>query len=194
MGGAKRSSGQWKLFAILAICVAPVIASYMMYYVVKPDGRTNYGELLTPQRPLDGLVVRGADGAVAELAALRGKWLMLTVDSDGCAQACADKLYAIRQVRLTTGKERDRIERVLLMTDATRPSPDLMQAHEGLEVFRVDPAGLERWFPVPAGQAPKEHIFIVDPLGNVMLRFPRMADPNRMKKDVSKLLRASRIG
>lgn len=187
-------SGRWKFFLILAISVAPVLASYLMYYVVKPEGRTNYGELLDPQRPVEGLAVRPAAGGQTDLSVHRGKWVMLSIDGQGCQQACADKLYVIRQVRLTAGKERDRVERVLLLTDDTPLDPALQGEHEGLVVHRLATSDLERFFPVEPGGRPEDHIYVVDPLGNVMMRFPRSADPNRMKKDLAKLLRASRVG
>ena len=182
------------LLAILIVCVAPVVASYLTYYVVKPQGRTNYGELLDPQRPTDGFALRAADGTSATLAEFRGKWVMLTFDPQGCAEACASRLYVMRQVRLTTGKERDRIERVLLVAGDTAPAPALLAEHEGLHTFRVQPDEIARWLPPAEGAAPGDHIYVVDPLGNVMMRFPKSADPNRMKKDISKLLRASRVG
>jgi hypothetical protein len=195
-GGARKSTraGRWKFFAILAISVAPVLASYLMYYVVKPEGRTNYGELLDPQRPVEGLTVQPAAGGQADLAVHRGKWVMLSIDGEGCRQACADKLYVIRQVRLTAGKERDRVERVLLLTDDTPLDPALQREHEGLVVHRLATSALERWFPVEQGGRPEDHVYLIDPLGNVMMRFPKSADPNRMKKDLAKLLRASRVG
>jgi len=182
------------LLAILAVCVAPVVASYLTYYVLKPQGRTNYGELLDPQRQADGLALSAPDGASATLAEFRGKWVMLTFDAQGCAEACASRLYVMRQVRLTTGRERDRIERVLLVAGDAAPAPALLADHEGLRVFRVQPAEVARWLPPAEGGAAGDHIYVVDPLGNVMLRFPKSADPNRMKKDIAKLLRASRVG
>lgn len=181
------------LLAILAVCLAPVIASYLAYYLVKPDGRTNYGALLDPQRTIDDLSMREASGAAASLAAVRGKWVLLTVDAQGCPEPCAARLYAMRQVRLTTGKERDRVERVLLISGETAPDATLLAGHEGLRVYRVQ-APLDRWLPPADGSSPEDHIYVLDPLGNVMLRFPKSADPNRMKKDIARLLKASRVG
>ncbi len=189
--GTRRS--RWVLLAILALCVAPVVASYLAYYLVKPDGRTNYGELLDPPRAVEGLVVREVNDAQATFDALRGKWVLLTVGTQGCDEACAARLYSIRQVRLTTGKERDRVHRVLLLSGNGEPAASLLAEHEGLRVWRAD-ADLARWLPPAQGGMPQDHIFVIDPLGNVMLRFPRSADPSRMKKDIARLLRASRVG
>jgi hypothetical protein len=191
---AKRRSGRFKLLAVLLVCAAPVIASYLTYYVIQPEGRTNYGELVQPQREVSALAGTLIAGDAKSLADLRGKWIMLTVSEAACDKACQDRLYAIRQVRLTTGKERERVERLLIIIDSGRPDPALLQSHDGMHVIAADQAQVARLFP-PAQQGQvADHIFIVDPLGNLMMRFPKDADPNRMKKDLSKLLRASRVG
>ncbi|MEI8302091.1 MAG: cytochrome C oxidase subunit I [Burkholderiales bacterium] len=183
---AARRRNRIKLLAILAVCASPVIASYLTYYVLKPEGRTNYGELIEPQVPVAALVVEPG------LAQFRGRWVMLTTIDDRCADDCAQRLYVMRQVRLTTGKDRDRIERVLLLP-AGAPAPTLPDGHEGLQVLRADAAAMATVRAAFAsGQAPG--ILMIDPLGNLMMRFPPDTDASRMKKDLAKLLRASRVG
>ncbi len=190
----KRARGaRWKLLAILAVCAAPVLASYYTYYVIRPEGRTNYGELIDPMPAIGQVKVSTPDGAPADLSAVSGKWVMVAIDPGDCAQPCRDRLWAMRQVRLTAGKDRDRVERLLLLTGEASPPPALLAEHEGLVVLRTSAAGLGAAFPAPDGAA-AEHVYMVDPLGNVMMRFPARADPSRMKKDLAKLLRASRIG
>ena len=189
----QRRRQRLKLLAVLAVCAAPVIASYLTYYVIKPDGRTNYGELVEPQRPAAGLSVTRPDGAAAGMDAFRGKWVLLTAAPGACDAACAHRLYVMRQVRLTTGKDRDRIERVLLLTDQASPAAALLAEHEGLQVLRTHPAALQRALPESQTLAAPS-VYVVDPLGNLMMRFPADADPSRMKKDIAKLLRASRVG
>lgn len=190
----RTSRGRWKLIAVLLVCAAPVIASYLTYYVIRPEGRTNYGELIEPMPGITGLAVSSADGAAADLDAVSGKWAMVVIEAGACAKPCQDRLYAIRQVRLTTGKERERVERLLLLTGpAATLAPEVLAGHEGLHLRRASPDAVAGVFPAPGGTA-SEHIYVVDPLGNVMMRFPADADPNRMKKDLAKLLRASRVG
>lgn len=179
------------MLAILAVCAAPVIASYAAYYLIRPEGRTNYGELVAPQRNVDALRDSAADGSAKSLASLRGKWVMVTVETGACGRPCTDRLYAMRQVRLTTGKERDRIERVLLVTGDPAPLP---AEYEGTLVLRASPEAVARVFPITGETLQSDHIYVVDPLGNLMMRFPKSGDPNRMKKDLAKLLRASRVG
>lgn len=207
------SAGRRKMLAILLVCAAPVIASYYTYYVVRPEGRTNYGTLITPLRDvgmLGTLVAPAAEAtgsaataAVAQppaparsggLASLHGRWVMLVVAPGACDAGCRQRLYEIRQVRLTTGKDRDRVERAWIVSDDAAPDPALLAQHEGLVLMRSDAATLARLLPTDPGTAVTDHIYIVDPLGNLMMRFPKDADPNRMKKDLAKLLRASRVG
>jgi hypothetical protein len=194
---AQRRTSRLKLYLVLAICAAPVIASYYAYYFVRPEARNNYGTLVEPQRPMPSLQLKTLDGRPFDSASLRGKWVMLMIAGGDCPAACVDRLYHIRQVRLTTGKDRDRVERVWLIPDATPLSTMLMREYDGTEMLRADPRELERWLDVDSAGRPSdyaEHIYIVDPLGNLMMQFPRDADPTKTKNDLSKLLRASRIG
>lgn len=188
--------GRAKLLLVAAICAAPAIASYLTYYFVRPDARSNYGDLIEPQRPMPALHLKTLDGRPFDAAALRGKWVMLMVDGGACPKACEDKLYHLRQVRLTTGKERERVVRVWLIPDATPLSTMLIRAYDGTEMLRADPSEIAPWLHIDDAQdaSPADHLYIVDPLGNLMMRFPENADPNKTKKDLAKLLRASRVG
>jgi hypothetical protein len=183
-----------KLIAVLLVCASPVIASYLAYYVLPPLGRTNYGTLVEPQRPVPELKLAGTDGAPARFAAHLGQWVLLQVDSGACDRACVDKLYALRQQRTMTGKHRDRIDRVWLVTDGTAPSPALMQDYEGTFALRADPSELAALLPVEPGRRMQDYLYVVDPLGNLMMRFPADGDPAKIRKDIGRLLKASRVG
>lgn len=203
---ARRAS--WKLYLLLALCVAPVVASYLVYYVFPPSERTNYGNLIEPQRPVPMLaatVVHAPAGAAAQgkavaglqdhgLAAFKGQWILLAIDRGACALPCAEKLFFMRQTHASLGKERDRLDRVLLVTDATPLPAGILAAHPDMTVLRVDPHDLAALFPVEADTALSDHIYLIDPLHNLMMRFPRNPDPARTRKDLQQLMRASRIG
>lgn len=191
-GGPKR--GRLKLLAVLLVCAAPVIASYFTYYVIRPDGRVNYADLIEPQVALGDLRARRLDGEPVQVSQLRGKWVMVMSGPSTCDAACVERLYHIRQVRLTTGRERDRVERLWLLTDAGSPDSALLAQHEGLVVWRFEGGAPDPRLTASAGHKPEDHVYIIDPLGNLMMRFPAQADPSKMKKDLNKLLRASRIG
>ncbi len=182
------------LFLFFAL---PVLASYYTYYVIKPQGRTNYGELIDPQRNVNSLAVQSNQGTPSELgkiAPLQKKWMLLTIGSSKCDEACSKRMFFVRQVRKTTGKDMDRVERVWLVTDESAPDVKLLAEHEGLQLLRAKAKDLESLFPAAAGNTTSDHVYLVDPLGNLMMRFPKEMDASKMKKDLIKLLKASRIG
>ncbi len=185
----------WTLFLVIAVCAAPMILSYFTYYVIKPQGRTNYGELIDPRAyPIPELGITTLDDQPASLKDYAGKWIMLQADAAACAKRCSDKLFWQRQVRLTQGKDMERIERVWLVTDDQPLATTLMKEYDGTHILRVDPKKLAAWLPVEQGTGVVDHIYMIDPLGNLMMRFPKDPDPNKIKKDITKLLKASRIG
>ncbi|MCX8005220.1 MAG: cytochrome C oxidase subunit I [Burkholderiaceae bacterium] len=184
------------LYAILAVCAAPVLAAYFFYFVAPPSARTNYGDLVQPQRPLPALALRALDGTAVDSAALRGGWVMVMADSGRCEEPCRKKLWNMRQVRLATGKERERVQRVFLILDREPPSTLLLREYEGTRFLFAEPEQVAAFLALPSGGAARlhDHVWLIDPLGNLMLRWPPAADPSRMKKDLEKLLRVSRIG
>jgi len=191
----KKAAGRWKLFAILAVCASPLIASYFTYYVLKPQARTNYGTLLDPrQHPMPALNASTLDGKPAALESYQGKWVMLQVNDADCQQACREKLFEMRQLRLTQGRDQSRIERVWLVTDEQPVETILLREYDGTHLLRVKQETLKAWLPTEPGTAPVDHLYMIDPLGNLMMRFPKDADPNKIKKDLSRLLKASSIG
>lgn len=189
------SRGRKMFFLVLAICAAPMIFSYLTYYVIKPEGRTNYGELIDPRKfPIPDLGGTSLDGKPASLEQFKGKWILLQVDSAECQKACAQKLYYMRQLRLTQGKEMDRIERIWLITDDAPLDIAQMKEYDGTQFLRVDAQKLAAWLPVVEGTKASDHLYMIDPLGNLMMRFPKDPDANKIKKDITRLLKASSIG
>ncbi len=191
----QQSKGRWKLFAVIAVCAAPLVLSYLTYYVIKPQGRTNYGTILDPRvHPMPDLGATTLDGAPTSLNAYKGKWIMLQVNDADCGVACKKKLYDMRQLRLTQGKNMDRVERIWLITDNEPLETFVMREYDGTRLIRAKPDLVRSWLPVEPGATVADHIYMIDPLGNLMMRFPKNADANKIKKDLSKLLRASSIG
>lgn len=188
--------GRWTLLLIALVCAAPVIGSYFTYYVIKPKGSTtSYGTLIEPQRPIpDALVVTGEDGKPMKLASLRGRWLLISVDSSACDKPCVTKLYFMRQVRATQAGERERIVNVFLRTDAAKVPDVVDNAYKDTEMLIADPKEVSAWLPADEGTQVSDHIYMVDPNGNLMMRFPKDPNPSKIKGDVTKLLRNSGIG
>lgn len=183
------------MLALLAVCATPMIASYFTYYVIKPQSRTNYGTLIDPRAyPIPQLGTQTLDGKPAALDAYKGKWIMLHVNNASCQEACKKKLHDMRQLRLAQGKDMDRIERVWLISDNQPLETIVMREYDGTQLLRAKPELVKAWLPVEQGRTVQDHIYMIDPLGNLMMRFPENADPNKIKKDISRLLKASRIG
>lgn len=176
------------LYLILLVAVAPFVGSVALYLLWRPDSFVNYGELVEPVA-LEDVTVLQSDGREFRFADLRGKWIFLMADTAACDGHCRQKLYFMRQVRLTQGKDQHRIERVWLVTDGGNPAPELDAEYAGTrKVVLRDPALLAR---LPSDGNVADHIYLVDPVGNLMMRYPRDLDPSRMKRDVSRLLRVS---
>jgi hypothetical protein len=193
---SQQIAGRWKLLAVVAVCAAPLIFSYLTYYVIKPEGRTNYGALIDPrQHPIPpALGTVELDGKPKSLAAFKGKWVMLQAGPGDCPKRCVDQLIDMRQLRVMQNKGMERIERVWLVTDDKPLSTELMKWIDGTHMLRVKPEALQAWLPAETGTTVSDHLYLIDPLGNLMMRFPRDADPKKVAKDISKLLKASAIG
>ena len=194
LGAGATVSGRWKMLAVLLVCAAPVIASYLTYYVVRPEGRRNFGDLIDPQRPIPALATVALDGAKGELPALKGQWLLLTVAGGSCDAGCEQNLYFQRQLREVLGKEKERVDRVWLVSDDAPVREALKPALAGATVLRVPESALSQWLRAADGQRLQDHIYLVDPLGNWMMRFPAGMDAaaaTKAKRDLERLLRAS---
>ena len=184
--------GRIKLLALAAFFALPVVAGYVVFFFdLAPGSNANYGTLL-PARPLSDTPLVDHEGRAFRFSDLRGKWILVQFDSGACAQYCERKLYFMRQTRKALGKNTPRVERVWLVTDAQLPNPRLMQAIEGTRLARTAGSPIAAEF--PAERAASDHIFLVDPNGNLMMRFPRDPDPSRMLKDLQRLMKVSGIG
>jgi peroxiredoxin len=170
---------------------------------VKPKGGvTNYGALIDPrQYPIPAMASTTLDGKPARLEDYKGKWIMLKVGPSDCQQECQDQLFAMRQLRTMQGKEMERIERVWLITDEQPLETMLLRVNDGTRMLRAPGAVLEKWLPLEGGgDRASDHVYLIDPLGNLMMRFPKGAVSSdiekvkRVHKDIAKLLKASAIG
>ena len=186
--------GRVKMLLVLLVCAAPVIASYLTYFVIRPEGRTNYGELILPTRTLPELPFTDLAGAPVRATTLKGQWLLVVVAGGACDARCEKQLWVQRQLRETLGREKGRLDKVWLITDRATPRPETLQAISNgvpATVLRVPEAALAKWLAPAKDRALEQHMFIVDPLGEWMMRAPVDPDPARLKRDVEKLLRAS---
>ena len=197
--------GRWKLLMVLAVCAAPLIFSYLTYYVIKPAGRTNFGTLIDPRaHPMPALQATTLDAKPATLAAWKGKWIILKVGPGACTKDCLEQMFALQQVRSMQGKDMQRIERVWLLLDDAPLDKTLVSQLGEVNLLRAPAQLVLAWLPVEPGTTAEESIFLIDPLGNLMMRFPKVpldaseaqkvAHYAKIKKDIAKLLKASAIG
>jgi cytochrome oxidase Cu insertion factor (SCO1/SenC/PrrC family) len=185
-----RTLNRVKLLCIGAIAVAPVLGSYLLYWFWAPNHFTNYGTLIEP-KPVPNALMEAIGGGAFGFEQLRGRWVFVTVDSGKCETECESKLWKMRQVRQTQGQDLGRIERVFLLQDDQVPREQILNDYKGTWFVRTKDEELVRSFVAP--QAVRNHIYLIDPLGNLILRFPEDADPKLMLKDMTRLLRYSGV-
>ncbi len=192
---AQKTRSKAPLLWVIAVCIAPMLAAYAVYFGMdwQPNTETtNYGELLTGQAELPAMPSAiTLDGKPFSIKQLFKKWVFVSVDSGACDEPCAKRLFTHRQLKAITGRERDRVARVWFVTDDAAIKPALLTAHPDLIVVRVKPEELKN-LPIATGQTLLQHTWLIDPLGRPMMRYIAEPDPDKMKKDVSKLLYASK--
>ena len=192
---AERSrTGRIKMFLVLLVCAAPVIASYFTYYVLRPEGRRNFGELVTQQPTIPAVQAHTLDGQPFDLQSLKGQWLLLSTSGAACDKQCESNLYLQRQLRESMGREKERLDWVWLVTDDAKPPESLRDAMSQATVLRVPQAVVSQWLAPAKGQQLSEHLYVVDPMGHWMMRFPAQlsrSDAAKARKDIERLLRAS---
>ena len=188
-------SGRLKMLLVLLACAAPVVASYFTYYVIRPEGRSNYGTLMQPTRTMPpGLSLRSLEGQAVDPKSLRNQWLLVVVGGGACDAACVQRLYMQKQLRQMLGKERERLDKLWLITDDAALAPELRASLGGLEpvqALRVPLAEISAWLQPATGQPLEGHLYVVDPMGEWMMRFPAQPEPAKVKRDLERLLRAS---
>jgi cytochrome oxidase Cu insertion factor (SCO1/SenC/PrrC family) len=177
-----------KLLLLASLFLLPIVASTLVYLYWRPTGPTsNYGELLKPEL-LPEVPLMATDMKEFTFRDLRGKWVMIATGSGRCGTPCLQELLTLQQVRLALGRNAQRVERVFIVDDG-RLGHEYATAFVGMHVVAI-PAGVPHLGPF----GDRTHIYLVDPNGNVMMRWPAAPDGQRMIKDLERLLRASQIG
>lgn len=187
--------GRRPLWLLALLFFAPFLLAIWLYFVMgwRPLGHTNHGMLIEPARPLPAVSLLRADGTAAAAGVLRGKWTLLYIGAGSCDADCHATLYYTRQTRLGLGQAASRVQRVFLATGSgccdraflQREHPDLITLAAGAAA-----APLLAQFPPDRAHT----IFIIDPLGNLMMRYDAKADPKGLREDMKKLLNLSQIG
>jgi cytochrome oxidase Cu insertion factor (SCO1/SenC/PrrC family) len=189
-GNVKRS--RLMLLFIFALFALPLLVAWVLNFNggFTPAATANNGTLVRPVRPVSAIGLFDVSGAVLDTGYFKGKWTLLYRQAGDCNAACQQILYTLRQVRLAQGKNIDRVQRLLLLEGATMPAwvSGLDEHYPGLMVARVATAENADVF----GTAGR--IYLVDPIGNVMMEYSLDAPPRGMIKDLERLLRISYVG
>ena len=183
--------------ALGALFLLPLAFAFFAYYGGwRPEGHVNHGALITPPRPLPPLLLprdtRGAGTAAAET--FRGVWTLVYVGDGLCDADCAQALLVMRQTRFALNNDMTRVGRVFLATGRCCASALSAAQDPGLIVLdATGPAAAPLLAEFPPG-ARAHSVFVVDPLGNLMMSYDDRNDPHGLLEDLRKLLRLSHIG
>ncbi|HEV2977002.1 MAG TPA: SURF1 family protein [Casimicrobiaceae bacterium] len=190
-GSSPRPKGRRMLLLLALVALSPIVAAYVAYYGFAPTKRVNYGALLEAG-PAPAIAGKYADGRPFALGELHGKWVLLVVSGTDCGEACRRALHATRVARTIQGREQDRVVRAWLQPAAAPPpAGELLAREPGLVAASAAPNELTGLPIDPGGGA---SILLLDPRGNMVLRYGDDPDIERLAKDLERLLRASQIG
>jgi len=194
--GAAQVGGRLKLLGLFLVCSLPFLLACFAFFVVRPQGEASFGTLIVPAREMPMANAFSPEGAAVPLTALKGQWLLVKVDGAACVRDCQKQLMLLRQLRLTLAKDMERVDWVWLINDEASLDPALRDAlrKDKASVLRLAQQPLQRWFAPTDAQALTASIFVVDPMGNAMMRFPAQMDTAaaaKARRDLEHLLRAS---
>ena len=189
------------LWILLAVCAFPYLGGWLYYQYMDKlplPKTTNYGTLLSPVRAVGDLPLQSIDGTTFNTADLRGSWVLVTVASSVCTELCQKNWYLLRQVRQAMGNERRRVERLLVLTDTSQVAALQLplKEHAGMRVAvgssdSVQKLQAQLQNPNPVAQ---DGLYIIDPLGNVMMSYPPDFNGELIIKDLRRLLKVSQVG
>ena len=184
--------------------MAPAFVAWVMHNSSeqgwRPEGTTNRGVLVHPARPLilpAGMMI--ADGPANEY--LQGMWTLLYIGDADCDAVCNENLYKMRQVRTAQNEHMRRVQQLYLVLDEVVPESLqtlLDNEYKKMAVTLVGADQAEQIAPYflidGVSMQAAERVYIIDPLGNLMMFYPPDANPSGMLKDLKKLLKYSKIG
>lgn len=184
-----------QLLLVAALFLGPLLVAALLYYgnfSGLPIGRTNHGRLLEPIVNLNDTLGQGLLSALTA-GETDNLWVLIYVDTGECGDSCREALYRLRQSRLMLGNEMSRLKRVFLHGATAPDSLFLEQQHRGL--ITIIDRNLGRFLRAKRPQElPAGGLYLIDPLGNLVLYFAAELAPGDMVDDIKHLLELSRIG
>lgn len=188
MSNEKVLRSRLKLILMALVILSPiVISSYLHRSNFRPGHTINYGKLLEI-KPLQGEATT-LDNKIFRSKQLKGVWSLIMIDSGQCDAYCQEKLYTMRQVRLAQNVDKDKVQRVWLINDDVRPSQEIIDKYKGTRLVLANGRDLLKEFPFENRSA--DHIYVVDPMGNLMMRYPDKPDAQKIVNDLKRLIKLS---
>jgi len=197
---ATRRRNRLQLVLLALVFFGPVGLSFWLYYGAhfQTARLVNHGELYQPARPLPEASLATPAGTPTAARFLRGKWSLVLVVGEACDARCGADLAELRLVRMAMDRERDRVQRVLLGEPPCCGKDELGATDADLVVGWLDSLPGRRLlapFATNGAATPAPgRVYIVDPLGNLVMSFAPGTDRKGLIKDLEKLLRLSHIG
>lgn len=185
------------LLFVVACFALPLAVAWLLVDRWRPGGSAQHGELLDPARPTS-LRFAPPQGRSADDTALRGRWVLAYIGpATACDARCRTGLYDMRQVRLALGKDMDRVKTLLLLDAApTAELSDWLAAEHPATIVGVADAASRDALIEPFGRpgGVGEWLYLLDPHGNLLMRYPADVEPRGLLKDLQRLLKWSKIG
>ncbi len=194
----KRNSNRKLLLVVLFLFVLPALASFALYFTEwRPSSGVNHGELIAPARAIEDRAMQTIDDKVVKFSELQRKWTMVYFDSAECLETCMSQLYFMRQTHASQGKNYDRIQRLFILTDTNSVNQlkSKLTDYSDMMVWKADSVAIAKLmqdFGVDAQLSEhKRGIYLLDPQGNLMMRYAPGAQPAGVRKDLERLLKYS---
>lgn len=194
--------GRKQLLLLAALFLAPVVVSWVTWLYLSNGGNasvTNAGELVQPARPLVPVVLEDDQARPWSIADVRGRWIYVMFAARACAEECDRQLYYTRQIRTGVSKDMSRVRRVLVLGYQPRDAwlERVRRDHPDLTLVIAQGDDWDTFasqFAVQAGEPAEGVFFMVDPLGNLMMRYDASVSAKGIAKDLRKLLKVSQVG
>lgn len=189
MSNEKVARSRRTFIILVLVILSPIVISSILHrWNYHPEHTVNYGELLDV-KPLQIMATNLEDNTIFRNRQLKGMWNLLIIDSGECDGYCQEKLYIIKQVRLAQHVDKDNVQRIWLINDDAKPVPEIIDKYKGTKLIHSQGKDLLNEFPFVGSQ--QDYIYVIDPMGNLMMRYPKNPDPKKMIGDLKRLLKLS---
>ncbi|VAW65533.1 hypothetical protein MNBD_GAMMA11-1669 [hydrothermal vent metagenome] len=184
------------LWLLVAFFIIPVIAAWLYFFMgARPDTNNN-GELIVPIIDIESLKLTDKSGTLLSRKALTPKWRLYYFVGSHCNKDCELSLYNMRQMNIALGKNSDRVEHAIAFLNSPDSAFNTLTASEHQQAIKVfsQAENISALLKLEGATSETQSIYLVDPLGNIMMRFSKDLSPRLILKDINKLLKISRVG